>query len=111
MSYLQQGQILLTPGGGNWKLKLREGQPVPIRLRGRDVQARPELISDLDEVERLLAVVTAANPGLRAFAGIPKGPDGRLDRTQLQAVCGSASGSFAGGSMNRLRAFDEKAAP
>jgi deazaflavin-dependent oxidoreductase (nitroreductase family) len=84
VSYVQHGNTLLTPGGGRWKLNLREDQPVQIRLRGRDVLARPELIQDPDEIERLLAVMTAANPSVSAFVGIPKGPDGRLDRKRLE---------------------------
>lgn len=86
VSYARQGTTLLTPGGGRWTLNLRDGQPVRIRLRGRDVLAHPELVRDLDEVERLLAVMTAANPRVNAFVGIPKGPDGRLDRTRLQTA-------------------------
>src|SRR5947207_7874353 len=57
VSYVRQSDTLLTPGGGRWKLNLREGEPVRIRLRGRDVLARPELVRDLDEVERLLGVM------------------------------------------------------
>jgi deazaflavin-dependent oxidoreductase (nitroreductase family) len=86
VSYVQQGDTLLTPGGGKWKLNLQEGQPVRIRLRGRDVLAQPELIKDPDEIERLLALMTAANPSVSAFVGIPKGPDGRLDRGRLETV-------------------------
>jgi hypothetical protein len=86
VSYIQQGNTLLTPGGGNWKWNLQDGQPVRIRLRGWDVLARPELIQDPDEIERLLAVMTAANPGVRAFIGIPTGPDGRLDRARLETA-------------------------
>ena len=86
VSYVQQGDTLLTPGGGNWKWNLEDGQPIRIRLRGRDVLARPELIQDPDEVERLLAVMTAVNPGVSAFVGIPKGADGRLDRGRLEAA-------------------------
>lgn len=86
VSYVQQGDTLLTPGGGKWKLNLREDQPVRIRLRGRDRFARPELVQDPDEIERLLAVMTAANPGVSAWVGIPKGPDGRLDRGRLETA-------------------------
>jgi hypothetical protein len=86
VSYVRQDTTLLTPGGGRWKLNLRDGRPVRIRLRGRDVLARPELIGDLDEVERLLGVMAAANPRVNTFVGIPKGPDGRLDRTRLQTA-------------------------
>ena len=86
VSYVKQGETLLTPGGGKWKWNLRDGQPVRIRLRGQDVLARPELIQDPDEIERLLAVMAAANPTVSAFVGIPKGPDGRLDRGRLEAA-------------------------
>src|SRR6266496_3614892 len=86
VSYVQQGNILLTPGGGNWKWNLQDGKPVHIRLRGKDVLARPELIKDPNEIERLLAVMTAANPGVSAWVGIPKGPDGRLNRGLLETA-------------------------
>src|SRR6266511_472967 len=86
VSYVQQGDTLLTPGGGKWKWNLQDGQPVRIRLRGRDVLARPELVKDPDEIERLLAVMAAANSSVNAFVGIPKGPDGRLDRGRLETA-------------------------
>src|SRR5258708_2724327 len=35
VSYVPDGGTLLTPGGGNWKLNLREDQPIRVRLRGR----------------------------------------------------------------------------
>ncbi len=86
VSYAQQGDTLLTPGGGKWKLNLREDQPVQIRLRGHDVLAQPELVKDPDEIERLIGIMSAANPTVGAFVGIPKGPDGRLDRTRLETA-------------------------
>ena len=86
VSYVQQSDILLSPGGGKWKWNLQDGQPVRIRLRGGDVLARPELIKDPDEIERLLAVMAAANSSVNTFVGIPKGPDGRLDRGRLETA-------------------------
>jgi len=86
VSYVRDGAVLLTPGGGNWKLNLPDGRPVRIRLRGTDVLARPEIVSDADQIERLLAVMTAANPMAGRFVAIPKGPDGRLDRARLDAA-------------------------
>ncbi|HWF34112.1 MAG TPA: hypothetical protein VG295_02040, partial [Solirubrobacteraceae bacterium] len=73
-------------GGGNWKLNLAEDHPVRIRLAGRDIVARPELIGDVDEVERLLELMTKANPRVAMFVGVPRGPDGRLDRARLEAA-------------------------
>jgi deazaflavin-dependent oxidoreductase (nitroreductase family) len=87
VSYVRQGATtLLTPGGGKWKLNLTDGQPVRIRLRGRDISGRPELVADIDEVEELLAVMMAANPSVRAFVGIPKDADGRLERGPLETA-------------------------
>lgn len=86
VSYVQQGDTLLSPGGGAWKWNLRDGQPVRIRLGGRARLARPELIADPNEIGRLLEVMMAANPGVRAFVGIPNGPDGRLDRERLETA-------------------------
>lgn len=83
VSYVRDGDVLLTPGGGNWKLNLEEGRPVRIRLKGRDVLARPEIVDDEAEVERLLGVMAAANPMAGRFVAIPKGPDGRYDRVRL----------------------------
>jgi deazaflavin-dependent oxidoreductase (nitroreductase family) len=83
VSYVRQDHVLLTPGGGNWKWNLQDGQPVRIRLRGRDVLARPELVQDVDEIDRLFAVMAAANPRISAFVPIPTGPDGHLDRGSL----------------------------
>ena len=46
LSYVRQGDTLLTPGGGTWKRNLVEGGAVRIRLRGQDVLAVPELVGD-----------------------------------------------------------------
>jgi F420H(2)-dependent quinone reductase len=62
VSYARDGDVLLTPGGGRWTLNLGDGRPVRIRLRGRDVRARPELVRDPEEVERLLGVIASENP-------------------------------------------------
>jgi hypothetical protein len=86
LSYVEHDGALLTPGGGKWKLNLPPGEPVRMRLRGRDVTARPDFIADPDEVEHLLAVMSAANPRVRNFVGIPHDAEGRLDRDRLQTA-------------------------
>jgi deazaflavin-dependent oxidoreductase (nitroreductase family) len=86
LSYVEHEGTLLTPGGGKWKLNLTAGEPLRMRLRGRDVTARPEFIADPDEVERLLAVMSAANPRVRSFVAIPQNAEGRLDRDRLQTA-------------------------
>jgi hypothetical protein len=83
VSYVRDGDALLTPGGGRWKLNLVEGRPERVRLRGRDVVLRPELVRDPVEVERLVGVMSAKNPMVGRFVAIPKGADGRYDRDRL----------------------------
>ena len=86
VSYVRHGDVLLTPGGGNWKLNLVAGRAERIRLRGHDVLARPEIISDIDEIEQLLAIIIAANPTAGRFVGAGKRPDGRVDRARLETA-------------------------
>jgi len=86
VSYVRDGQVLLTPGGGRWTLNLAGGRPVRIRLRGRDVAARAELVTDPAEVERLLEVIAAGNPRAARFVPIPRRADGRLDPDVLDAA-------------------------
>jgi hypothetical protein len=85
VSYTRDGDTLLTPGGGKWKLNLREGQFIQVRLRGRSVLARPEFIKGVDDVERLLLKMMASNPGVTAFVPV-KGPDGEIDRGKVEAA-------------------------
>jgi hypothetical protein len=86
VSYARDGETLLTPGGGRWTLNLSGGQPVRIRLRGRDVTARPELVTDPAEVERLIGVIAEKNPRAARFIPIPRRADGRLDPDVLGAA-------------------------
>jgi hypothetical protein len=86
VSYTRDGDALLTPGGGRWKLNLVEGGPTRVRLRGRDVTFRPELIRDPEQIDCLLAVMARTNPAVARFVPIPRGPDGRLDPDRLGAT-------------------------
>ena len=83
LSYVRDGDVLLTPGGGKWKLNLRDDQPVTLRLRGRDVTARPEVVRDPAEITRLFTLMADRNPAVLRFAGIPRDADGRLDPDRL----------------------------
>jgi deazaflavin-dependent oxidoreductase (nitroreductase family) len=85
VSYVPDGDTLLTPGGGNWKRNLREDQPIRIRLRGRNVLARPEFIADVDEVQQLLQKMRVVNPRITAFVPV-MGRDGQIDRAGLDAA-------------------------
>jgi hypothetical protein len=83
VSYIRDGETLLTPGGGRWKLNLVGGEPTHVRLGGRDISLQPELVGDPAEVERLLGVMSAKNPMVARFVPIPRTADGHYDRTRL----------------------------
>jgi hypothetical protein len=83
VSYVKDGDLLLTPGGGNWKLNLDPGRPERIRLHGRDVTARPDLIDDVDEIDSALMTMTAANPRTANFIPIARRDDGHFNRDGL----------------------------
>ena len=83
MSYVPVDGTLLTPGGGKWKLNLRDGEPITVRLRGRRVQARPEFVRDVDDVERLLTTMAAANPRIASFVPVVD-QGGDIDHQKLQ---------------------------
>jgi hypothetical protein len=86
LSYARDGEALLTPGGGRWTLNMEGGRPVTIRLRGRDVSARPELVREPGEVERLLEVVVRENPPAARYIPLPRLANGRLEPGALAAA-------------------------
>jgi hypothetical protein len=88
VSYARDGETLLTPGGGRWTLNLKNGRPVRLRLRGRDVPAHADLVADPAEVERLLGVIAVGNPRAMRYIPIPRRDDGRLDPDALAAAIG-----------------------
>jgi hypothetical protein len=82
VSYVTDGDTLLTPGGGRWKLNPREDEPIRVRLRGRDVRLRPEFVRDPAEVKVLLRTMVAANPRAASFIPFLQ-PGGEVDREQM----------------------------
>lgn len=84
VSYIRCGDALLTPGGGKWTLNLQQGRPEHIRLGGRDISARPDLVREVNEVDSLLMTMAEANPRLTKFVPIPRSPDGHFDHDAIQ---------------------------
>jgi hypothetical protein len=83
VSYVRHGDTLLTPGGGKWKLNLDPDRQEKIRLGGRDIMARPDLVADPHEVDRLLMIMSEANPRTASFIPIPRREDGHFDEVAL----------------------------
>jgi hypothetical protein len=82
VSYVRDGETLLTPGGGRWKLNLREGEPTKLWLGGHSTAARPELVRDIDEVETLVTHMVSVNRRLTSFVPFVE-RDGTIDRAKL----------------------------
>jgi hypothetical protein len=87
VSYVRDGDTLLTPGGGRWKSNLRDGEAVGLRLEGRNVAARPELVRDIEDVDRLVRRMVSINPRLKSFVPFVE-PDGSIDRARLETALG-----------------------
>lgn len=85
VSYVEDGDVLLTPAGGRWKLNLHEGEPTTVRLRGHDVSLRPEFVREPNEVERLLHTMMVENPRLTSFIPFIE-PDKQIDRDKLEVA-------------------------
>ncbi len=83
LSYVRDGQVMLTPGGGRWKLNLVEGRAEHLRVAGKDVMATPELVTDQDQVEQLLEQMVAQDSSVLKFARIDRDSEGRLRADQL----------------------------
>jgi hypothetical protein len=75
---------------------VRDGEAVPVPLRGRTITARPELVSDPDEVQRLLTLM-AAPIRLSTLRAHPNHTRlGAATLTSSPARSGTASASPAG---------------
>src|SRR5262249_32593434 len=92
VSYVEQGDTLLIPGGGAWKTNLENRAAVRVRFCGKEQNAIPEVLRKLDEVEELVTFMMTANPAIGRFIGVPKQPDGRPDRQKLEEA---VRGGFA----------------
>ena len=83
VSYARDGETLLTPGGGNWKLNLREDRANRLHLNGKWVSARPELVRDPETSTQLLLRIRAANPQAARFIPVLNA-DGTVDAAALE---------------------------
>jgi hypothetical protein len=85
VSYVRDGDTLLTPGGGNWKLNLREHQINRLHLNGKWIGALPELVRDPVTVTELLGRMQAASPGSARWIPVLNA-DGSVDPGKLGAA-------------------------
>lgn len=86
LSYVRVDGQLLTPGGGVWTRSLADGQPVEVKIGGRRLRLRPELVADPGEVDVLLGQMAKANPAVARFVPLPRTPDGHLEPAPLRTA-------------------------
>jgi hypothetical protein len=86
LSYVRDGNTLLTPGAGKWTRNLMGDPMVRLRIRGRDVTARAELVNNLEEVTRLFTFILALNPSSDAFLHTKRNLDGSLSTEHLRCA-------------------------
>jgi hypothetical protein len=84
VAYLRQGADLLVAGGAPWWRNIESGASVGLRLRGRDLRARVEGLSDPETLSGALAYILPRNPFLRRFMQLAPGPDGQVSRADVE---------------------------
>ena len=84
VSYVRDGDVLLTPGGGRWTENLVSGTAIRARIAGKDHELSPELVRDPSEVGALLARMAARNPALARFVPLPRDEDGTFEQGPLR---------------------------
>jgi hypothetical protein len=86
VSYLQVGETLLTISykRRTWWRNLRGGAPVTIRLQGKDIHGRAEVIEDEVGVIEGLTAFIAGNPRTAHDFGMKVGVDGQPEPESLR---------------------------
>jgi hypothetical protein len=88
VSYLRVRETLLTISykRRTWWRNLRSGAPVTIRLQGKDINGRAEVIDDEEGVMEGLTAFIAGNPRTAHAFGLKLGVDGQPEPGGLQQV-------------------------
>ncbi|HEY2670674.1 MAG TPA: nitroreductase/quinone reductase family protein [Rugosimonospora sp.] len=84
VGYVEHDGALLIGAGGAWRRNLRPGEPVSVRLRGRDRLADAEVITNEERAADLYRPILRGNPVHGRFAGIGIEPDGGPNRADLR---------------------------
>lgn len=77
------GQLLIGTAAG-WRRNVKAGIPVRVRLRGKDIEADAEVITEEQQAADLYRVILAHNPVHGRFAGIGIDPDGSPNPDDLR---------------------------
>ncbi|MVU79950.1 DUF385 domain-containing protein [Nocardia sp. ET3-3] len=86
VAYVEHDGTLLIGSAAKWRRNLRPGEPVRITLRGREIQADWEVITDLDDAAEPYRIIVTHNPTHGRIAGIGLNEDGGINREELAAA-------------------------
>ncbi len=84
VGYAQHDGALLVGSVAGWRRNLRPGELVAVRLRGADVRAEAEVITDEERAAEFYRVILPRNPVHARYAGIHIAPDGQPNRADLR---------------------------
>ncbi|WP_084525740.1 nitroreductase/quinone reductase family protein [Nocardia vaccinii] len=77
---------LLVGTAARWRHNLRDGEPVRITLRGKEIRADWAVITDEEPIAELYRIILEQNPVHGRFAGISLDADGNVNRAELRAA-------------------------
>lgn len=86
VGYVEHDGEILVGSPGTWTRNLRGGAPASVRVRGRELPMRGEVITDADQAAPLYKAVLARNPTHGRFVGITLDEQGEPRREQLRTA-------------------------
>ena len=84
VSYVQEEDSLLVPGGGTWWKNIETTPQTRVRLRGAWKVVTSLVVREPDALTELMRRMLAANPAIAIFTGIKRGVDGWPDAAALE---------------------------
>ena len=86
VAYLREDDAYLMTTDSAWWRNLRGGAPVTLRVRGTQYGASGEAVTDDAEVVRVLEKFLEEQPGYAKHVELEPGPDGRVDRADIERI-------------------------
>src|SRR5688572_19638743 len=83
LSYVQSGNTLWLGTQTPWYKNLRGGAPVSVRLRGKEVTGRADIIDDEDGMRAGYQTILTLYPGYSRFVEVTLGEDGQPVREEV----------------------------
>ena len=103
VSYARDGETLLTPAAGGGRSNLKDGRQVRLRLRGRDVSARADLVSRPGRGRTAAGRHRrSGNPRAMRFIPIPRPADGRLEPGRRSPPPSATASASSAGTWNMV---------